>query len=1001
MSQHTDDYTSDDLELRKSTISYRDLMKDRVHEILVVASLYDSFKLEEDGRLTELIFAEYQDMNFTNAPHVNRVGTASRALQSIKEKHYDLIISMPRISDMDPFEFGQKVGQIQPELPVILLVASIKESNHYIEMAKYHPNAIDKIFFWSGDSAVLPAIIKYSEDKRNAERDILQGLVRAIIVVEDTPQYYSAFLPMIYKEITRHTAKMMKQEYKDDLKLLRVRSRPRILLATDYEEGLAYFERYQKSILAVISDVKFPKDGIVEEEAGIKFLSTIQAREDSVPLVLQSKNKGLKVKANQMNVRFFDKNSRNLLHDLRNFVVKHCGFDNLVMSTAEGKDAIVVKDLQSFEKALDIVTRESLEYHAQRNHFSNWLAMRGYLEIAAKVKAFRDLSNIENLRKMMKSLVVEQRKKQHKEAIIDYFDPENYDKDSRILRIGDGSLGGKARGIVFISIFLKRFNWVNRFPDIDIQVPRTAVVGTDIYDQFILTNQIRERFTEDLSDEVIDSVFLNGDFEPGFVDKISSYLKFHPKPLAVRSSSLLEDSIFQPFAGIYSTYMIPSEISHEERLKRILEAIKLVYASTFHKRARAYMETTGNRLEDEKMAVVLMEVVGSKHADYYYPIFSGNLLTYNFYPTEGMRREDGIANVCLGLGRTVVNGEKSLRFSPKHPDILLERSTEQSISRNSQSHFYALDLRTGQKKLTGDEEDHLVYLPLDIAEQHNVLHLVASTYSPESKRLSESFDNKDQRVITFSNILKSKKFPLASMLKDLMAFGRRGMGCEVEIEFAADISPDQSSRPVFSILQIRPLITHHEIPLINPQQVESDDFICQSDYCLGNGLKTEIKDIIFVKLDDFSASKTKAIAEEISEWNADFSTDRPFLLIGPGRWGSADANLGVPVNWGNISNVGAIVEVGLPDFYLEPSFGSHFFQNLTSLGIGYFVTSPQDYLDKINFSWINSVESAKESTHLRLLSFDEPICVQIDGKSGRGFILKCGITSKYSFDKKL
>jgi CheY-like chemotaxis protein len=983
------------LVLRQTPISYRDLMKDRVNEILVVASLYDSFKLEEDGRLTELIFAEYQDMNFINAPHVNRVSSASQALKAMTEKHFDLVITMPRISDMDPFEFGRQMRKIRPELPVILLVASAKESNHYVEMDRLNPGAIDKIFYWTGNSAVLPAIIKYSEDKRNADRDILRGLVRAIIVVEDTPQYYSAFLPMIYREITRHTLQMMKQEYDDNLKLLRVRSRPRILLATTYEEGLAYFERYQKSILAVISDIKFCRGGKLDEQAGIRFLSTIQAREESVPLVLQSKNRDFEAKARKMRVRFFDKNSPNLMNDLRSFVIKHCGFDDLIMSTPEAKDSIVIRDLRSLEKALDVVTRESLEYHARRNHFSNWLAMRGYLEIAAEAKAFRDLDDMESLRGLLKRLVKEQRKKKHKEAIVDFFNPELYDPETRIVRIGDGSLGGKARGIVFVSIFIKRFDWGQRFPDINIEVPRTAVIATDIYDEFVQRNQIRERFSEHLDDEAIDGMFLKGDFDQAFSDLIKSYLEFNPGPMAVRSSSLLEDSVFQPFAGIYNTYMIPDENRIEQRLKRVLEAIKLVYASTFHHRARAYMDTTGNRFEDEKMAVILQAVVGEKHDGYFYPTLSGNLQTYNFYPLDKIRREDGITNVCLGLGRTVVNGEKSLRFSPRHPNVLLQFYDEQSIFRNTQSEFYALRLGSGSETLTGAEDQNLVRLPLEAAEKHGVLEAVGSVYSTDDKTFRETFHLAGPRIVTFANILKWKLFPLADLLKDMMSFGRRGMGCEVEVEFAANVSLNKAKKATFSILQIRPLITHSEVPLINLYRIDADDLVCESKVCLGNGLDRDICDMIVVRLDSFNAEATPEIAAEINELNKSFDRAHPYFLIGPGRWGSSDPQLGIPVNWGAISNVGAIAEVGLPDYHVEPSFGSHFFQNLTSLNISYFVTFPKNYAVNINFDWLNSCPATRETKYLRHLHFEEPITVQIDGKQGHGFVLKPGLFEKY------
>ncbi len=984
------------LRLKQQPISFRDLMKIRVHEILVVASLYDCFKLEEDGRLTELIFAEYQDMNFTNAPHVNRVASASAALELIEKGGYDLVITMTRISDMDPFEFGRRVGEINPDLPVILLVASIRESNHFVEMERKNPGAIDKIFYWSGNSSVLPAIIKYSEDKRNAERDILEGLVRAIIVVEDSPQYYSSILPMIYRIITNHTVRMMKQEYDDTLKLLRVRSRPRILLASSFEEGMEFFERYQAFILAIISDMKFPYMDRLDEEAGIKFLKAIQNRENSLPLVLQSKEKEASYHAEKMNVRFIDKNSPKLLDDMRAFIVKHCGFEDLVFTRADGKGEIVVKDLRSLEKAMDIVPRKSLMYHAQRNHFSNWLAMRGYFEIAGRIKAYNDLENIENLRNLLKALLKRQRRMRHKNSIVDYFNVDTYDPEISLVRIGDGSLGGKARGIIFVSIFLKRFDLGGRFPEIDINVPDTAMIGTDIFDDFIERNNIRISLNDRMSDEEIDRAFLDGSFDTYFTRDLRSYLSYHKGPLAVRSSSLLEDSAFQPFAGIYSTFMIPCVTRDvNDRLNLVQQAIKLVYASCFHQKAMAYLMSTGNRTEDEKMAVMIQDLVGEQHDGYFYPTFAGNLQTYNFYPLDRIKREDGIANVALGLGKSVVSGKKSLRFSPKHPNVLFQYYDRKSIFRNSQSHFYALDRRNKEHALTGSEDDNLVFLPLEKAEEHGVLDSVASVYLPESDIFRESLFEDGPRIITFANILKWKIFPLDEILIDLMNFGRRSMGCEVEFEFAANVAVDKKKKPAFSILQIRPLVTHSEMPLLDFDQIEQDDLLFFSNSCLGNGLKNHIRDILFVKLDTFSANSTTLIAGELNHFNRHFDIKSPYLLTGPGRWGSADSLLGIPVDWNDISHVGAIVEVGLPSFHVEPSFGSHFFQNLASLGIDYFCTSPKDYQENLNLVWLDKLKPVKETKYLKHFRFEEPMTIQIDGKKGMGIILKPGLFEKY------
>ena len=645
---------------------------------------------------------------------------------------------------------------------------------------------------------------------------------------------------------------------------------------------------------------------------------------------------------------------------------------------------------------MEVVPDESLMYHAQRNHFSNWLAMRGYLEIANRIKAYNDLDNIGNLRDLLKALLKRQRKMRQKNSIVDYFQLETYDPEVNLVRIGGGSLGGKARGIIFISIFLRRFDLGNRFPDIDINVPDAAMIGTDIFDGFMERNKIRISFDQGLSDEEVDEIFLKGDFDPAFVRDLRAYLSYHQRPVAVRSSSLLEDSAFQPFAGIYNTFMVPCcALDPVERLNIVLQAIKRVYASCYHQKALVYLMTTGNRIEDEKMAVLIQDIVGEAHDGYFYPVFSGNLQTYNFYPLDKIQREDGIANVALGLGKTVVSGMKTLRFSPKHPSVLTQFYDRKSILRNSQSHFYALKTALENVKLTGSEEDNMALLPLDIAEKHGTLGPVASVYETESEMFRESLFEDGPRIVTFANILKWKIFPLDQILIDLMNFGRSSLGCEVELEFAGNVSLDREKKPSFSILQIRPLITHSEMPLLNKESIDNNDILCSSNACLGNGLKTNICDLIFVKLDGFNTSNTRAIAREIGKLNKEFDKKSPYLLVGPGRWGSSDFLLGIPVDWNDISNVGAIIEVGLPSFHVDPSFGSHFFQNLVSLGIEYFFTSPKNYKKSLDLDWLNNQKPFCETRFLKHLRFSNAMTIQTDGKEGTGFILKPGLFERY------
>ena len=993
MSLSTQSSTAELTRLRKNALSFRDMMQTKVREILIVASHYDSFKLEEDGRLTELIFAEYQNMSFLNAPHVNRASSASHALTILQKDNIDLIITMSRISDMEPFEFARRVKKKRPNLPVILMVSSVRECSYYTKLELENPNAIDKIFYWSGNSAVLPAIIKYSEDIRNAEQDIRKGFVKAIIVVEDSPQYYSAFLPMLYKLIRKHMLWMMKQEYDDNLRTFRALSRPKILLASSFEKGLEYYEQYQRNILAVISDLKFPYQGRVDDRAGIKFLETIQAREKSLPLVLQSLESCARQLAEAINVRFFDKNSPRLVDDIRSFIMTHCGFDDLVFHLGEKKKPLVVKDLRSLENALEVAPQSQIRNHGQHNHFSNWLAMRGYLEFASIVKSIPSPTNeneVEDLRELLKALVKKQRDLSHEDLIVEYFNPDFYDPGTNLVRIGEGSVGGKARSLIFISMFLKRTDWAQRYRNIYIGVPNSALIGSDIFDDFLMRNAIRDRLHYDDSDEKIDQMFQSGILEPGFCEYIKSYLTYRTKPLAIRSSSLLEDSVFQPFAGIYKTIMVPNCAPNlAERTDMVLEAIKLVFASTFHRKARSYLKSTGNRMEDEKMAIIIQDVIGESHNNFYYPTFAGNLRTYNFYPFDRIKRKDGIANLALGLGKTVMGGERSLRYSPRYPKILPQFYNRRSILASSQSHFYAIKLDCRENNsLSGREDDYLERLPLRSSEEHGTLEMVASVYCLESEAFNESLHKKGPRIITFANILKCRTIPLSRILKDMIKFGRKGMGCEVEIEFAVNIPLDKTKSPTFAILQIRPLITQNTTSTTDLGHIDSKRILCKSNNCIGNGLTTTIKSIVQVKTEGFQKKETPRIAMDIGKINKSFKEKDSYLLIGPGRWGSADSFLGIPVEWNNISKVGAIIEVGLPDFHVEPSFGSHFFQNLISLGIPYLCISPSEYREDCALNWLKFGPPAMETKYLYRYNFADPLTIQIDGKLGKGIVLR-------------
>ena len=975
------------------------MMQNRVHEILLISSLYDAFKLEEDGRLGEMIFTEYQDMNLSSAPRITRVSTGDHALRKLRVRHYDLVITMTRISDMNPFELGRKIKKKHEAIPVIMLASNRREYTWATQRVD-NLEGIDKTFIWHGDSNIFTTIVKYIEDRMNAPRDILKGGARAIIVVEDSPKYYSIFLPMLYSVIINTTQKLMKHEYTDELRLFRMRSRPKILLASTFEEALELYKLYKNNLLAVISDVRYPKDGVLDPKAGAKFIKIVQKKSSSMPIIMQSMEGSNEQTATDLGAYFIAKYSPQLIKSLQEFVIKHCGFGDLVFSTREGKVITKVRHLNALSSALESVPIQSIWYHARRDHFSNWLAVRGHFDLADYLKPINieDFEDPEEFRQILLDAIERQRALQHFDNI-GYFNIDAYDPKIAAVRIGGGSIGGKARGLAFLTAHKRRFDFSPKYPEIKVDIPQFAVIATDIYDRFLEINKLRLKALEAETNEEIDELFRKAVFPGNFTEQLHAYLGYHAGPLAVRSSSLLEDSLFQPFAGIYSTYMLPNcAPALDTRVFQLLEAIKLVYASGFHREAIAYLKSTGNRPEDEKMAVVIQHLSGQKHGDYYYPSFSGVLQTLNYYPQGAMQREEGIATIALGLGRTVVNGEKALKFSPKRPNVLPQFFDENSILKNSQNKFYALDTANCEQPLESGESSNLVQLDLDVAEEHGTLEQIASVYSFQDGRFRDSLFEEGPRIITFAHILKWKSLPLPAMLADLMEFGKLGMGCEVEMEFAVNLPEEADTPAELSILQIRPMVTFERPNIVDTTQANENDRLLQSEICLGNGDNIEIQDLIYVDIDKFDILNSRQIAQEIREMNRQFSPDRSYLLVGPGRWGTADPLLGIPVSWNFISNARSIVEVGLPELYVDPSFGSHFFQNITSLGISYFTIPPMKLKEQMNLQWFQEQEPTQKTKYLKHFHFEESFIIQVDGVKGEGQIWSPG--SSVSMEKE-
>ena len=969
-------------------LTLQDLIFHRIHEILLVASPYDSFVLEEDGRLTEQILHEYMGMNFSNAPRVWQSSTAADALTMLSRQDFDLIVVMMRIADMDPILFCSKIKESYPQKPVVLLAFDESEIKQLPE--KFEKSSIDNIFIWSGNANVLLAIVKLLEDKMNIKRDIKKADVRCIILIEDSPRYYSLILPMIYKEISHQVKEMVDKSASDHERLLYMRGRPKILLARSYEEAERYFKRFRMSTLGIISDIRFPKKGKLDKNAGAKFARWARSIDPSIPIMLQSKHNKNANLAKEVQAHFLYKDSPTLLRELRDFLVSNFGFGDLVFRTPKGKEIIRVSDLNGLINAINTVPEESLLFHAKSNHFSNWLAAHGYLGLASKVRPinyadFKDsLEHRNYLIELINNTIQNRKTRQVVEMQRDKFD-----HSKRFIQISGGSLGGKARGLAFAQKMIRSSNLRKRYPEVNINIPHVAVIGTDSFDQFMRENNLWNNALSDKSNKQINNLFIKSSFNKSLMESLKLFIKSVKYPLAVRSSSLLEDSQYQPLSGMYATYMLPNNQSKvNERLDDLVTAIKLVYASTFYQDPKSLISRSVHRIEEEKMAVILMEMVGQNYNDRYYPTFSGTAQSFNFYPISYMKRNDGVAHLALGLGRTIANGEKSLRFSPKYPGILPQYYSIKATIESSQNSFYAMRLNGKNSSSLKNEDKNLSSFSLKIAEKDGSLKWSGSVVSNEDNIIRDTLAQNGTRVITFTPILKWSMFPLVDILNDLLEMGKDSLGCEVEIEFAVNIFEDENKSPEFSLLQIKPMVMGGSRELINMDNESSKSILCNSKVTLGDGFIDNVQHIVFVDPKKFRAANTKTIAKEIHQINNAMLNKSPYILVGPGRWGSADPWLGIPVNWEHISGASAIVEIGINDFPVDPSFGSHFFQNVTSMRLGYFTIDNDSKEESFDHNWLKKQKIIKNKKFTACYELDRPLRIKIDGQTGNGIILK-------------
>ena len=962
------------------------LMPRRIQNVLLVSSLYESFIIEEDGLVNELLISEYMNMNLTHAPKLTSVATGKEALDYIESNPVDLVITMTRLGSWPVGAFARQVKQIRNDLPVVVLAGEHTELFKQGEL--HHLEGIDRAFVWNGDTKILIAIIKLIEDSFNVEHDTRLGDVRVILLVENSIRFYSAFLPIIYTELVKLTQSLMAEGVNLMHRLLRMRARPKILLAETYEQAWSIYEKYQANILGVISDIRFPREGKLDADAGIDFARRIKEDVRALPILLQSSDVALEGQAMAIGAAFANKRSPNLLHEVRDFLLGSLGFGDFVFRLPSGQEVGRACDLRSFEEAVRNIPIESLEYHARRDHFSNWLMARTEFALASQIKPKRvsDFSNLEAVRQYLLEMLMQTREENREQAVAD-FQPKQFDVGTTFSRLGGGSMGGKGRGLAFIRALVRRHQLTNRFDGVQLYVPRSTAIGTDAFDEFIDRNNLREYVTSEKHDDEIMHAFLQAKLPSQLHTDLKVFLREVRYPLAVRSSSLLEDSLDRPFAGIYSTYMIPN--NHPDlkiRLRQLSAAIKLVYASAFLRSARRYLEATGHHSEEEKMAVVLQEIVGSAHGPRFYPTFSGVARSYNFYPTYHASPDDGVVCVALGLGKTVVEGGEYLMFSPAHPEVLPQFPSTQAWLQDSQRRFYAMDISRSRAFPKTDPDANLLRCNLEDAEQDGTLAMLGSVYSPENDRIYDGIFREGPRIVTFAHILKHQELRLADIVDTLLEVGEQAMACPIEIEFAVELEPKPAR---FAILQIRPIISDAEYEAVAVEQAEIDRAFCYSDQALGNGRMDSICDIIYVKPESFDSSHTREIAAEIGACNEALrQSSRQSVIIGPGRWGSSDRWLGIPVTWDQISTARVIVETTAPDFVIKPSQGTHFFQNLTSMRVGYFTVNPLAGKGHIDWDWLSCQPGVHETRYIRHVQLNKPLLIKLDGRCRNGVMLK-------------
>ena len=967
---------------------FANLMNKRIYNVLLIATKYDSFMLEDDGRVDEQIFNEYTSLSLRYPPRFTQVTTEEEALNELKNRNFELIICMPNMDNRDIFAAASEIKVHYPNIPIVVLTPFSKEVSKRI--ANEDLSAIDYVFSWLGNSELLLAIIKLIEDKMNAPDDTASVGVQIILLVEDSIRFYSSALPHLYKFVLEQSQMFAKEALNDHQRTLRMRGRPKIKLARNYEEAVRIFDQYRDNMLGIISDMSFMHNGVKDPYAGYKFGQYVRKTGLIIPFVLESSEASNHVYAKELNASFIDKNSKSYPQDLKKKIMQRFGFGDFVILNPHTKEEIMrIKDLKDLQKKVFQIPDDSLVYHLSRNHFSRFFYSRAMFPPAEVLKHVdvSDYKDMDEARKLIFDLIVQYRRMKNT-GVVAVYQKDRFDEYSNFARIGDGSLGGKGRGLAFIGAMVKRYPKLES-DNFAVNIPKTVVICTDIFDEFMETNELYPVALGDADDETILRYFLRASLPSRLIEDLMAFFDVVKSPIAVRSSSLLEDSHYQPFAGIYSTYMVPKIEEKYDMLRTVSDAIKAVYAYVFYKDSKAYMTATSNLIDQEKMAIVLQEVVGSRYNDHFYPTMSGVARSLNFYPIGNEKAEDGIANIALGLGKYIVDGGQTLRFSPRHPHSILQMSTMDFALRETQTRFYALDLKNMAEAFSVDDAFNLVKLGLKDADAEGSLKYIVSTYDPYDQIIRDGYYPGGRKILSFVNILQHDVFPLADTLDQILRIGQQEMGRPVEIEFAVNMDPSDHTRATFYLLQIRPIVDNKEIMDEDLSLVKNEETILSSTSVLGHGIVGDVQDIIYVKTGAFNSSNNQLIAYEIEKMNRSFTDqEKGYVLVGPGRWGSSDSWLGIPVKWPHISNARVIVECGLENYRVDPSQGTHFFQNLTSFGVGYFTVNPFKGDGWFDEAFLNAQPAVEETEYLRHVHFDAPITIKMDGKKSLGVVLK-------------